>query len=123
MKHGLEIVDTAPPYFELLVLKFNSKVTTPLFTDIVKKGSCFNEKGLTFIYSNQCPFMEEYIEMLSKISIDMKIPVKVKRLENYTEAQGIGSPFGTLGIYYNGLFKTHELLSEKKFKKFIEEIT
>lgn len=122
LKHGFEIADTAPPYFELLVLKFNSIVTTPLFTDKVKKRSCFNEKGLTFIYSNQCPFMEEYIEILSRISKDKKIPVRVKKLKDYKEAQEIGSPFGTLGIYYNGEFKTHELMSEKKFEKFIEEI-
>jgi hypothetical protein len=33
-----------------------------------------------------------------------------------------GSSFGTLGINYNGAFQTHELMPEKKFMKFIDEI-
>lgn len=64
--------------------------------------------------------MEEYAGLLSEVSKSKKISFKIKKLENYKEAQQIGSPFGTLGIYYNGEFKTHELLSEKKFEKFIK---
>ena len=64
--------------------------------------------------------MEEYAGLLSEVSKSKKISFKIKKLENYKEAQQIGSPFGTLGIYYNGEFKIHELLSEKKFEKFIK---
>jgi len=67
--------------------------------------------------------MEEYVGLLSEILKNKKIPFEIKKLQNYKEAQQIGSPFGTLGIYYNGEFKTHELMPEKKFEKFIEEIT
>ena len=123
LKHGFEVVDSAPPYFELLVLKFNQKAKNPQFTDNVKNGTCSNKKGFTFIYSNQCPFMEEYVGILSEISKSKKISFKIKKLLNHKEAQQIGSPFGTLGIYYNGEFKTHELMPEKKFEKFIEEVT
>lgn len=43
-------------------------------------------------------------------------------LENYKQAQQQWSPFGTLGIYYNGQFQTHELMPEKKFERLIDEI-
>lgn len=122
LHNGFEIVDYAPPYFELLALKFNKMVTNPSFYDNAKNGICDNKKGLTFIYSNQCPFMEEYVALLSEISKNKNIPTKVKKIKNYKEAQQIGSPFGTLGIYYNGELKTHELMPEKKFYKFIEEL-
>lgn len=120
LHYGFEVVDSAPPYFELLVLKFNKNTKNPHFTDNAKSATCSNKKGFTFIYSNQCPFMEEYAGLLSEVSKSKKISLKIKKLENYKEAQQIGSPFGTLGIYYNGEFKTHELLSEKKFEKFIK---
>lgn len=120
--NGFEIVDSASPYFELLVLKFNKNAKNPSFTENVKKGMCSNKKGFTFIYSNQCPFMEEYVGLLSDICKSKKIPCKVIHLKNHKEAQEAGSPFGTLGIYYNGEFKTHELMSEKKFEKFIEKL-
>ncbi|MEW5815088.1 MAG: GNAT family N-acetyltransferase [Spirochaetota bacterium] len=122
LKNNFEVVDSAPPYFELLVLKFNKNAKNPIFTDEVKKGTCSNKKGFTFIYSNQCPFMEEYVGLLTEISKNKKIPFEIKKLQSYKEAQQIGSPFGTLGIYYNGEFKTHELMPEKKFEKYIEEI-
>ncbi len=123
IKHNFEVVDSAPPYFELLALKFNRNANNPTFSDNAKKGMCSNKKGFTIIYSNQCPFMEEYVGLLSEILKNKKIPFEIKKLQNYKEAQQIGSPFGTLGIYYNGEFKTHELMPEKKFEKFIEEIT
>lgn len=122
LKHGLEVVDSAPPYFELLAFKFNKNAKNPQFTSNAKSGTCLNKKGFTFIYSNQCPFMEEYVELLAEVSKRNKIPFEIKKLKNYNEAQQIGSPFGTLGIYFNGEFKTHELMPEKKFEKFIEEL-
>lgn len=122
LHNNFEIIDTAPPYFELLVLKFNKNAKNPSFTENVKKGICNNKKGFTFIYSNQCPFMEEYVGLLSDICKDKKISCKVIHLKNHKEAQEVGSPFGTLGIYYNGEFKIHELMPEKKFEKFIETL-
>jgi ribosomal protein S18 acetylase RimI-like enzyme len=121
LKQGFEVVDSAVPYFELLVLKFNKNAKNPQFTDNAKRGTCSNKNGFTFIYSNQCPFMEEYVGLLSEISRIRKIPFEIITLQDCQEAQQTGSPFGTLGIYYNGEFRTHELMSEKKFERFIEE--
>lgn len=113
---GFEIVDSAPPYFELLALKFNKNAKNPEFMKNAKQGTCGNKKGFTFIYSNQCPFMEEYVNLLSSICETKKILCKIIHLKDSKEAQIQSSPFGTLGIYYNGEFKTHELMSEKSLK-------
>lgn len=136
LKHGFEVVDKALPDFELLVLKFNQEASNPVFADHVKHGACSsdhgsssneqasfrNKKGFTFIYSDQCPFMDEYVNLLSVVSQSKEIPFEIIKLKSYQEAQQMGSPFGTLGIYYNGEFKTHELMPEKKFEKFIEDL-
>lgn len=119
LNQGFAVVDTAPPYFELLVLKFNKNAPDPQFNGNAKRGTCSNKDGFTFIYSNQCPFMEVYVGLLSEMCRSKKIPCEVKKLQDYQEAQQIGSPFGTFGIFYNGEFKTHELMSEKKFEKYI----
>lgn len=122
IKNGFQVVDTANPYFELLVLRFKENAEIPKFTENAKAGICQNKNGFTFIYSNQCPFMEEYIGLLSEILKIKNINYEIIKLTSYKEAQEIGSPFGTLGIYYKGEFLTHELMSEKKFEKLIEEI-
>jgi hypothetical protein len=43
-------------------------------------------------------------------------------LKDKNDAQKIGSPFGTYGIYYKGKFLTHEVMPEKKFNKFLDKI-
>jgi ribosomal protein S18 acetylase RimI-like enzyme len=61
LKHGFRTVDIAPPYFELLALSFKPDGPSPRFADHVKMAYTHAEKkGLTFVYSNQCPFMEDY---------------------------------------------------------------
>ncbi len=122
LKHGFKVVDSVLSYFELLILKFNEKAENPVFSSSVRKKYYSEEKGFTFIYSNQCPFMEEYAGLLAEISSKKGIPFKIKKLKSYEEAQETGSAFGTLGIYYDGEFITHELMSEKKFEKFIEKL-
>lgn len=118
---GFETVDTAPPYFELMVLKLNKNAKSPIFSGNAKRGICANKNGFTFIYSNQCPFIEDSIKNLTKVLKNKKFSYDVIKLQNYKDAQQIGSPFGTLGIYYNGKFITHEPMTEKKFEKFLSK--
>lgn len=64
--------------------------------------------------------MEEYVGIMAGVSRKRNIPYEIIKLNNYKDAQKIGSPFGTLGVYYNGEFRTHELMPEKKFEKFVD---
>jgi ribosomal protein S18 acetylase RimI-like enzyme len=116
---GFETVDTAAPYFELMVLKLKN-AKPPVFSASAKTGSIPVQDGIAFIYSNQCPFMEEYVTLMAQTAQETGFPVSVRRLESYLEAKETGSPFGTLGIYYNGGFKTHELMSLEKFATMIK---
>jgi len=121
IKQGFEVIDTAVPYFELLALRFNRESENPKFTEKAKIGECDVKKGFTFIYSNQCVFMEEYVGLLNSIVKDMKEKATIIKLNSSEEAKAKGSPFGTLGIYYNGKFLTHELMTETKFRSLVEK--
>lgn len=121
LKHGFVTIDTAKPYFELLVYKINENAPTPKFNDYATTGECANKNGFTFIFSNQCPFMEEYVYLLAEVLKSKNISYSVEHLKSNTEAQQKGSPFGTLGIYYKGKFVTHELMTEKKFSELVEK--
>ncbi len=121
IKHGFEMVDTAKPYFELLALKFDKNAPAPRFNERVKTAECDNRHGFMFIYANQCPFMEDYVALLNQVVQNMGNRSECIKLQSCEDAQNLGSPFGTLGIYYNGRFLTHELMTEEKFKKFIKD--
>ena len=81
-----------------------------------------NKEGFSFIYSNQCPFMEEYVRLLARLAREKGFHCQTIRLRDCAEAREIGSPFGTLGIYYGGAFLTHELMPEAKFRKLLEGV-
>lgn len=121
LNRGFVTVDRAEPYFELLALKLNRDAPDPRFTDRARSGEGGERNGFTFIYSNQCVFTEEYVGLLKDVAIGMKQPCSVLRLTSGREARERGSPFGTLGIYHNGRFLTHELMTEEKFRKLVAE--
>lgn len=122
LKHGFSVVDTAYPYFELLELKLTKSGNSPKFTENSKNGKTDNNNGFTFIFSNQCPFMEEYIYRISIVCNEYNIPSTVIKLDSYQNAQKKGSAWGTLGIYYKGNFLTHELMNEKKFTPLLKTL-
>ena len=111
------MVDQAPPYFELMVLKFNKKAENLSFTSKAQTGKTDFKEGVCFIYTHQCPFMEEYMTLLSKICEEETIPVKIIQLKSADEVKELGGPFGTYAMYDKGEFVTHELFSENKFRK------
>lgn len=121
LRHGFEVVDSAYPYFELLEYKIRSPQATPRFSESARKGVCPVAKGLFLVYSNQCTYMERYVELIRKIADAKKVPCVVKKLATPAEAQEMGSPFGTFGVYFNGLFQTHELMPEAKIETFLAE--
>ena len=122
LKQGFEVVDSAPPYFELMVLKFDEAAPVPHFTERCKTGQTDDTEGFSFVYSNQCPFMEEYVHLLADICEKRGIKNKIRKIVSAEDARAYGSPFGTFGLYYNGKFVKHELMSENKFHMLLDEM-
>ncbi len=119
LKHGFEECDTAEPYFELLVKRFKKNAPLPKFNEKAKKGVTGNSKGIMVEYSNQCPFSNYYIHEMEKAAIKAKIAFKTKKIESAEDAQNSASPYGTFGVFYNGKFINHEIMSFGKFEKVI----
>ena len=112
---GFRTVDSAPPFFELLALQLDQSAPAPRFSDAARRNSRPGESGVSFSYSAQCPFMEEYVGLLSRVASGKGIPSRIDRLESRADVLARGSPFGTLGIYRDGAFLAHELMTEAKF--------
>ena len=120
IKHGFITCDTAYPDFELLVYKINN-VDKAFFTEKAKKNTIENEKGASIIYSNQCPYAEFYTKVVVDAFEKKGISVKLIKLSNCKNAQNSPSPFGTNGIYLDGNFLTHKILTEKELYKLLNK--
>jgi hypothetical protein len=118
-KNGFEICDNADPYFELLVKKFRKTAIAPKFRVNAKKGIIDKSKGLLITYTSQCPFANYYVKEMGIVASNKKIPFKAVLMNNCRDAQNSASPYGSFGVFYNGKFVTHEIMSQGKFEKLI----
>lgn len=117
---GFEVADTAEPYFELLYLPFSDESDKPAFAESVKRREPM-PNGFSLYYTNQCPFTAKYVPILKQIASERGADMRVIHIESREQAQSAPSPFTTFSLFYNGDFITHEIQSEKKFERILEE--
>lgn len=116
---GFETVDTADPWFELMYLPFEKNAEKPCFRHMVR-GHAVMPGGFVLYYTNQCPFTARYVPLLEDMARVRGIDFHVVHIQSREEAQSAPTPFTTFSLFYDGEFITHEILSEKKFKKILE---
>lgn len=121
MKHkGFKVVDQAAPYFVLYYLPFADNAPLPQFKECARAGRT-EEKGLVLYYTNQCPHTDKYVPLIEAIADQHDQKLTVHKLETREQAQNAPTPFPTYSFYFDGNFVTNEILSEKKFQKFLQE--
>ena len=122
LKNGFEKCDTAKPYFELLFLKFSNSNTVPRFIESAVNAACEDNGGFKAYYSNQCPYMNYYIDLQSKIANEQGFEYEKILIDSKDKANQNPSPFTIYSLFYKGKFVTQELTAEKKFRKIIDEV-
>lgn len=118
---GFVVVDQAEPYFDLMFLPLKTGVQPPKFKAHAKTGRC-EGTGLVLYYTNQCPHTEKYAPLIAQMAEAKGLPFQLIKLADREAAQAAPSPFTTYSLYYNGVFVTNEVLSEKRFEKVIESL-
>lgn len=115
---GFEPCDTAAPYFELMYLPFSKNAEKPRFKPQAGEKPA---DGFTLFYTDQCPFTAKYVPILMVIAEGRNAPMRVVHIESAKQAQSAPCPFTTFSLFYDGELVTHEILSEKKFGKILDE--
>lgn len=101
-KNGFVSVDSAPPKYNLLVKKINIDADDPKFYGDWDKKSTKYSKGLTIIYSDQCPMISKWVYEIFESSKELGITTHMIKLDDYKQAQQIPSPYGTFAILQDG---------------------
>lgn len=118
---GFQVCDTAQPYYELLALPFSTQGKLPRFKECCKAGE-IKQQGIALYYSDQCPHAGKYAILIEKIACERGIPFTLIKYQTAEQAQNAPAPFTTYSLFFDGAFVTNEILSEKKFIKFLDEI-
>jgi ribosomal protein S18 acetylase RimI-like enzyme len=122
-KHGFESCDSVPPYFELLVKRFNQDAPLPTFRERARFAECPQKEGFMFMYSDQCPYLDHWVDQMIGFAANHNIPAQKLRITTRAEARNMPSAFPLFSMFYNGRFVTHEMMAEKKFDKLVTKLT
>ncbi|MGG1209201.1 YoaP domain-containing protein, partial [Brevibacillus formosus] len=107
-------------YFQLVAWKWNEQAAMPSFKKTETTSS--KEKGVTIYYTAQCPFAVGILEELRKVAEAKGVPFHAYRLTTREAAQNAPVIWTTFGLFYQGEFITHEIMSANKFEKWLTEL-
>ncbi len=119
VKHGYEVCDTAPPYFELLVKRLKPDAELPRFKPCAKQGMPAGNRGIDIFYTAQCPFTVPYINFLQPVIAVSSIPVRTHHITTKEEAQAHFCPVTAYSIFIDGKYSGNEILTPAKLEKLI----
>jgi len=123
LKNGFQVVDTAPPDYELLVKKFNKSAPNPKFKDNWNKKLKKYGKGLTIIRANQCPHTIRFADKIADMARKTyKLKPQIVELGTYRQAQNAPTPYAVFAVIYNGRLLADHQISSSRFRNIMKKI-
>ncbi len=122
LSRGFEKVDELEPYFELYAKAFSSNAPKPKFYPISKEKIKECNRGVTVLYSDQCPYIVDFIEELVEIFKEKKDLFNPIKINNCKEAQQNGVyPYGTYCIFCDGNVSLYKHSIKKEILEFLSK--
>jgi len=124
VKKDFDVVDTAPPDFELLVKKFSQDAPTPQFKRDWEKRLNQNSNGLIIFQSDQCPYLAKCIPEISETAEKVYgIKPKIIELRSCQDVQNSPCAFGSFCIMYDGRVVAEHPISKARFRNIMNKET
>lgn len=123
LKYNFEVVDSAPPDFELLVLKLKAEAENPKISSFVKSNEFSEYQHLTIMTSNQCPYADKAAGEISIAAKEIyQMTPEIKMLNSADQAQKSPSPFGTFCVLYQGKIIADHPISKRRFCNIMDKL-
>lgn len=124
LKLGFEVVDKAPPDFDLVVKSFKKSAPSLKFEGDWDKRLKEYGKGLTIIKSDQCPQVaKSIVEIIDTAQEEYGIKAKVIEVKSGKEAQRAPSAYGgVFCLIYDGKLFADHAISNKRFTNIMNKV-
>ena len=120
LHNGFNVVDQAPPSFELLVKRFGQG-TMPSFPQDWDSRLQRIPQGLVVYHSGQCPYLAMFVSSLENAASQMGIPAQMVELKTSWEARTLSpSAYGVFGVVYNGQLLDYRPMGGKTLRQMLE---
>jgi hypothetical protein len=123
LRNGFAVVDTAPPDFQLLALRFDDSAPLPRFAGDWEKRLAPYSKGLTIFRSDQCPTLAKAVSEISATTEkEYGIRPRIVELNDCKAAQTSPCPFGAFCVIYEGKIVAHAPISNTRFRNIMNKM-
>jgi GNAT superfamily N-acetyltransferase len=123
LKHGFEVVATAPPDYELLVKKLDRSAPDPRFRGdwarrLKKCGS-----GLTIIRAAQCPHSVRFADKIAAAAeASYGLKPRMVTLKTWRQAEAAPTPFAVFAVIYDGELVADHHVSVRRFETLMDRV-
>lgn len=122
LANGFDVVDTAPPDYELLIRKFDATAANPVFKSGWDEKVARYSRGLTIIRSSQCPYIAKFTaEIAETAKQEYGIKPKVVNLKSWRDAQNAPTPYAVFALIYNGRLVADHQISNTRFRNIMKK--
>jgi hypothetical protein len=123
LKNGFEVVDTAPPDYQLLVKKLDPSAPNPRFKGDWQRRLKKYGSGLTIIRAGQCPHAVRFAEKVAAAARAFYgLKPRVVTLRTHREAQAAPTPFAVFAVIYNGELLADHPVSVRRFRTLMDGV-
>lgn len=120
LKNGFEVVDRAPPTFELLVKRFDDGPLPTFPVDWDQRLRRYGP-GLSVVYADQCPYIPDAVRDVLKAAQEKGIKARTVKLESSQQVQDSApSAYGIFGVVYDGQLVSYHYLGRKENARLAE---
>ncbi|MDY6878325.1 MAG: GNAT family N-acetyltransferase [Chloroflexota bacterium] len=115
LKNGFEVVGQAPPTFDLLVKRFDGDAPLPAFPEDWDERAGRYGSGVTVVYSDQCPYIEDAVKGAVEIASEGGAKARTIRLESSQQVRDSApSAYGIFNVVYDGKLVTYHYIDNRK---------
>lgn len=121
LHHGFEVVDQAPPSFELLVKRFGQGAL-PSFPQDWEGRLRRIPEGLVIYHSGQCPYHAMFVSSLVNAASQLGLHYQDVELKTSQEARTLSpSAYGVFGVVYDGRLLSYRPMGGKTLRQMLEK--
>jgi len=103
LKNGFKKIDELNPYYGLYAKAFSEDIAKPQFSSFSKEKLKKYGKGVTILYSQQCPYLTNLVDDLERITKEKNVNFQTILFKNAKEAQQNNiHPYGTFCAIFDG---------------------
>ncbi len=122
VKKGFRLADRTEPDFELMAKKLKKDASWPKFKGNWDKALAKYQRGLTILWSDQCPYIAKSIGEIADIIEDRYgIQANFIEIKDHNMAQNAPSPYAVFSLIYDGELLAFHPISSKRFMNIMDK--